>query len=124
MTCTVHAFILQQLLVRSVRNVLIYWKIIFDLWIYVFQIHRFDMMYVSLKNHHLQTPGLLSFFYFHTSAACVYFDPDTETIPPPPFFTHVSFFYAQLIQGLSGNTDPVFLFSFFPLSPLPLLLSR
>lgn len=118
MTCTVHAFILQQLLVRFVRNVLIYWKIIFDLWIYVFQIHRFDMMYVSLKNHHLQTPGLLSFFYFHTSAACVYFDPDTETIPPP-FFTHVSFFTRSSFRGYLVTLIPFFCFLFSLYSPSP-----
>lgn len=42
MTCTVHGFILQQLLVRFVRHVFIYWKDIFDLWIYVFPINGFD----------------------------------------------------------------------------------
>lgn len=49
----------------------------------------------------------------------MYFDPDTETMPPP-LFTHVSFFYAQLIQGLSGNTDPgFFVFFFSPFTPPP-----
>lgn len=42
MTCAVHAFILRQLLVRFVRNVFIYWKVIFDSWIYVLPINRFD----------------------------------------------------------------------------------
>lgn len=71
----------------------------------------------ALKITICRPPVYFLFFYFHTSAACVYFDPDTETMPPP-FFTHVSLFYAQLIQGLSGNTDPVFfVFLFFPLLP-------
>lgn len=75
---------------------------------------------MSALNSPSADPRFTFFFYFHTSAAWVYFDPDTETMHPLPFYARF-FFYAQLIQGLSGNTDPgffVFFFSpFIPPSP-------
>lgn len=76
------------------------------------------MTYVSLKNHHLQTLGLLFFISIPALPECIL--TPTRKQCPPLFFTHVSFFYAQLIQGLSGNTDPVFfcfLFSLYPPYP-------